>query len=79
VVFETLIRKYVRVKSATFWIGLVPLIGGIIELVDAFTPMGYASTLSYALFGDASPFMLILTGAGTITMRAAINPMGHLR
>lgn len=78
-VFEALIKKYIRPKSATFWIGMMPIIGGLIQIADYFVPMGTAYTVSYVVFGDTSPFILIMTGAGTITMRASIPPIGYMK
>lgn len=68
-----MIKKYFKTKSATFWIGMMPIAGGLIEIVDAFIPLGYLSAVTYAMFGDAQPFTLIMAGAGTITMRAALK------
>ena len=78
-VFEKMIKKNAKPKSATFWIGLVPIIGGIVEIVDKFTPLGMFADLAYAAFQDTSPFMLIMMGAGTITMRASIPTVGSMK
>lgn len=78
-VFEKITQKYIRIKSGTFWIGVIFVMGGIVELIDAFLPLGYVSAICYAVFGDNSPFMLMLTGSGIITMRGAIPPTWYMK
>lgn len=68
--------RYVRPRSATFWIGIVMILSGILELVDIFYPLGVIGHLLNAAYGETSPFMLVIMGAGTVTMRAALPNIG---
>lgn len=68
--------KYVIPKSATFWIGIVMIISGTLMIVDAFYPLGVIGQVLYAAYGETSPFMLVIMGAGTVTMRAALPNIG---
>jgi hypothetical protein len=64
--------KYYIPHSKTFWIGLLMIVSGILEFVDVFYPLGWLGYLLTAAYGQTSPFMLILMGSGTVTMRAAL-------
>lgn len=68
--------KYVRPKSATFWIGILMIVSGVLQVVDAFYPLGAVGLVLSAAYGDMSPFMLIIIGSGTVTMRAALPHIG---
>lgn len=68
--------KYFRPKSATFWIGILMIISGILLVIDAFQPIGVLGLVLSAAYGDTSPFMLIILGCGTVTMRAALPHIG---
>ena len=48
------------------------VVSGILEFVDVFFPLGLLGYLLTAAYGNMSPFMLILMGSGTITMRSAL-------
>ncbi len=64
--------KYYLPHSKTFWIGLLMMVSGILMIVDVFHPLGLLGYLLTAAYGNTSPFMLILMGSGTVTMRAAL-------
>lgn len=64
--------KYYLPHSKTFWIGLLMVVSGILMIVDVFYPLGLLGYLLAAAYGNTSPFMLILMGSGTVTMRAAL-------
>jgi hypothetical protein len=68
--------KYIRPKSATFWIGILMIISGVLLVIDAFQPLGILGPVLTAAYGDMSPFMLIICGSGTVTMRAALPNIG---
>lgn len=57
---------------------MLPIAGGVIEFVDTFTSLGLVSEVCRAAFGGTSPFMLVLIGSGTITMRAAMPDIRSL-
>lgn len=60
-------------KSRTYWIGMIMLVSGVLMIIDAIWSLGLLGLALNAAYGDTSPFMLILAGSGTITMRAAIK------
>lgn len=64
--------KYYIPHSKTFWIGLLMVVSGILMIIDVFYPLGLLGYLLTAAYGQTSPFMLILMGSGTVTMRAAL-------
>lgn len=64
--------KYYIPHSKTFWIGLIMVVSGVLMIVDVFYPLGLLGYLLTAAYGNTSPFMLILMGSGTVTMRAAL-------
>jgi hypothetical protein len=66
-------KRYVIPESVTFWIGVLMMVSGVLEFVDFFVPLGWLGYILTAAYGNMSPFMLILTGSGTVTMRAAIK------
>jgi hypothetical protein len=65
--------KYYLPESKSFWIGMLLVVSGILEFVDAFYPLGMLNTLLLAAYGDMPPFVLILWGTGTITLRRAMK------
>lgn len=52
---------------------MIMVISGVLMIIDGVMPLGWLGFALSAAYGDMSPFMLILTGSGTITMRAAIK------
>lgn len=64
--------RYYIPHSKTFWIGLIMVVSGVLMIVDVFYPLGFLGYLLTAAYGNTSPFMLILMGSGTVTMRAAL-------
>jgi len=68
--------KYIRPKSATFWIGILMIVSGVLQVVDALYPLGVIGLVLSAAYGETSPFMLIIIGSGTVTMRAALPHIG---
>lgn len=49
------------------------VVSGIIGFVDALYPLGLIKTLIDAAYGEMPPFVLILWGTGTITLRRAMK------
>ena len=68
--------KYLRPKSATFWIGILMILSGVLLVIDVFHPLGIIGLVLSAAYGETSPFMLIILGSGTVTMRAALPNIG---
>lgn len=64
--------KYYLPHSRTYWIGILMVVSGVLEFVDVFFPLGMLGYLLTAAYGNTSPFMLIIMGSGTITMRSAL-------
>jgi hypothetical protein len=65
--------KYYLPESKSFWIGVLLIVSGILGFVDALYPLGPIKTLIGAAYGEMPPFVLILWGSGTITLRRAMK------
>lgn len=64
--------KYYKPQSATWWIGLAMLACGVLLFIDSMWSLGFIGDILRGAFGATTPFMLIVYGGGTITMRGAL-------
>lgn len=72
--------KYINIRSATFWVGLLAILLGLAQLLvpqdaDAFMLLGQFGQVLAAFMQSPSsdPVSLILLGIGLITGREAIE------
>jgi len=64
-------RKYFKPKSVTWWSGFVPLVGGVFIAFEPVHQLADYTTAVHALFGNASPGILINGGLALIGLRGA--------
>ena len=65
-------RKYIKPASVTWWASVAPIAGGAFIAFEPVHQLAeYASSVS-ALFGDASPGVLINAGLVGIGIRGAL-------
>lgn len=70
---RSVIRKYIKARSLTFWASLALVVQGLILATEPLHGFSNLTAALHNISGDIAPGMMINTGLAGIGLRAAIS------